>query len=223
MRFKTSHNIFHVILSALPLLCLGQQRFTPLGQPAAPVPTESSPFLPTLAPEVSSSNNISSTTSSSSSSASPPVPTQPIGIVSLLSTTITNGTIINPNSNNITSSVETRTREEVPSTSSNAYVTADTLTEPPASSDHFVQFNVCSSNPCQNGAVCHNLGENNFTCDCKRGFSGHVCGQQYNACNSNPCRNNSTCTTTPPSELYACDCPRGYTGNVRLILTLTTI
>ena len=32
----------------------------------------------------------------------------------------------------------------------------------------------CASNPCQNGAICHDY-VNSYTCECKSGFSGTNC------------------------------------------------
>lgn len=224
MRFKTSQHSLQldvIFLHSLLLLvlvavaCSAQQRFTPLGTTVGPVSTESNVQILSTTSTVPSSSITSSQTNNqsivlSTSTSAAPVATQPIGIVSLLSTTSASPISSNNNAPNSSSTIasssstaEARTasrQEEVASTSSAAYVTADTLTELASNNNDHLIFNICSSNPCQNGAECHNVGDTNFTCECTQGFLGPLCDQLYSSCTPNPCTNNGNCVSFQPPK-----------------------
>ena len=85
-----------------------------------------------------------------------------------------------------------------------------------------VDVNECRSNPCQNGATCHDSSDASvvfvhfdaYTCSCQRGFTGGLCdynvisefasecqvreggncGIDVDECQSSPCSNQATCT-----------------------------
>ncbi|XP_045183479.2 scavenger receptor cysteine-rich type 1 protein M130-like [Mercenaria mercenaria] len=69
--------------------------------------------------------------------------------------------------------------------------------------------NECASNPCQNGATCHNL-QNRYTCTCSFGWTGTHCNIDVNECASNPCQNGATCHNL--QNRYTCTCSFGWTG-----------
>ena len=77
-------------------------------------------------------------------------------------------------------------------------------------------INECSSQPCQNGATCHD-GINRFTCTCVDGYTGVLCGHQT-ACVSLPCQNGGSCSEDGIGT-FNCSCVGGYTG----LLCQTTI
>lgn len=50
----------------------------------------------------------------------------------------------------------------------------------------------CESNPCQNGATCHDLIGMYF-CECPPGFNGTDCEVDVDECASEPCQNDALC------------------------------
>ena len=70
--------------------------------------------------------------------------------------------------------------------------------------------NMCSSNPCQNGATCVE-GTGPYTCKCPTGFTGSTCSQKVSMCSSNPCQNGATCVEGINS--YTCTCAKGFFGS----------
>ncbi|KAK3084002.1 hypothetical protein FSP39_006530 [Pinctada imbricata] len=68
-------------------------------------------------------------------------------------------------------------------------------------------INECSSNPCQNGATCHDH-INRYGCTCLAGFIGYNCDTDINECDSNPCLNGATCNNL--INEYTCTCIPGY-------------
>ncbi|KAF7247106.1 Fibropellin-1, partial [Varanus komodoensis] len=67
----------------------------------------------------------------------------------------------------------------------------------------------CSSQPCQNEAVCHNHNSGYF-CECTAGYIGHDCETDVNECFSRPCQNGGTCTDMPNDVI--CTCSPMFTG-----------
>ena len=65
----------------------------------------------------------------------------------------------------------------------------------------------CSSNLCQNGGSCNDLGCD-YSCSCPAGYYGSHC--EFTPCTSNPCQNGGTCA--PINDSYSCSCPAGYYG-----------
>jgi len=66
----------------------------------------------------------------------------------------------------------------------------------------------CSSNPCQNGAVCTE-GVNSYECACPDGWIGTNC-QEIDDCFSKPCQNDGICNDGVNS--YTCACAKGWIG-----------
>ncbi|KAK9411346.1 FAT4: FAT atypical cadherin 4 [Crotalus adamanteus] len=54
----------------------------------------------------------------------------------------------------------------------------------------------CSSQPCQNEAVCHN-NPSGYSCACPPGFLGPDCETDINECFSGPCQNGGICHDRP--------------------------
>ncbi|KAM9385782.1 protein crumbs homolog 1 [Pholidichthys leucotaenia] len=75
--------------------------------------------------------------------------------------------------------------------------------KPPPTADH------CSSNPCQNQAICRIRGDG-YSCFCVPGFQGAHCQIDVNECASQPCRNGATCVDQVGR--FSCLCPPGFTG-----------
>ncbi|XP_052776199.1 sushi, von Willebrand factor type A, EGF and pentraxin domain-containing protein 1-like isoform X1 [Mya arenaria] len=74
-----------------------------------------------------------------------------------------------------------------------------------------IDFNVCISQPCLNGATCKaGLFGATFECDCAPGFSGVFCDQETDECSAAPCLNGGTCQDEKGD--YKCLCAPGYTG-----------
>ena len=65
----------------------------------------------------------------------------------------------------------------------------------------------CSSNPCQNGGSCNDLGCD-YSCSCPAGYYGMHC--EFTPCTSNPCQNGGACAHI--NGAYSCLCPPGYSG-----------
>ena len=63
---------------------------------------------------------------------------------------------------------------------------------------------VCTSSPCKNNGVCHDLGGRNFKCMCKSGYTGSLCEHIIDFCLSNPCMNGGRCV--PHVNGYNCIC-----------------
>jgi len=63
----------------------------------------------------------------------------------------------------------------------------------------------CLEYPCNNGGECVDLGDAEFTCQCKPGFTGKTCEVMIDSCESNPCQNGGRCL--PHAGGYTCACP----------------
>ena len=50
----------------------------------------------------------------------------------------------------------------------------------------------CMSDPCQNGATCHDQ-QTDYRCACVPGFTGINCETEVDECDPNPCLNGGTC------------------------------
>ena len=53
----------------------------------------------------------------------------------------------------------------------------------------------CSTDPCQNGAVCSTPNVNSYECACVAGYEGDDCETDINECSPDPCENGATCST----------------------------
>ncbi|XP_061425508.1 protein delta homolog 2-like isoform X2 [Lethenteron reissneri] len=68
----------------------------------------------------------------------------------------------------------------------------------------------CDSQPCQRGARCVEISQDDFRCNCPRGYTGKVCEIDIDECSPNPCQNGGRCIDGSAS--YTCDCAQGFTG-----------
>ncbi|KAM4697938.1 uncharacterized protein WCC33_013561 [Rhinophrynus dorsalis] len=67
----------------------------------------------------------------------------------------------------------------------------------------------CSSNPCQNGGLCVELGiKKTYRCECPPAWQGEHCATDIDECLSDPCPAQSSCTNTRGS--FSCRCPLGF-------------
>lgn len=55
-----------------------------------------------------------------------------------------------------------------------------------------VEIDECESNPCRNGATCHDLIAM-YSCECLPGFDGINCEVDLDECASQPCQNKAVC------------------------------
>ena len=71
--------------------------------------------------------------------------------------------------------------------------------------------NVCSSQPCQNGGTCQQIGSG-YVCNCVYPYSGTLCQNcpVTNPCSSFPCQNGGTCQQVGTG--YVCNCVFPYSG-----------
>uniref|UniRef100_A0A8D2LRZ6 Neurogenic locus notch homolog protein 1 n=1 Tax=Varanus komodoensis TaxID=61221 RepID=A0A8D2LRZ6_VARKO len=67
----------------------------------------------------------------------------------------------------------------------------------------------CASSPCLHNGNCVDK-INEFTCECPRGFTGHLCQHDMDECASTPCKNGARCVDGPDS--YTCECTEGFSG-----------
>ena len=100
-----------------------------------------------------------------------------------------------------------------------------------------LNYTPCEVNPCENEGVCTSTvrmseGEletaesasfiftapklrHEFTCNCKRGFSGRNCQLRQDPCTPTPCRNGGSCSrqdVSGGSTEFRCSCPPGFQG-----------
>ena len=74
---------------------------------------------------------------------------------------------------------------------------------------------LCATKPCANGASCESVGQNDFMCNCAKGWAGRFCSEPVgsSACDTNPCQNGGQCSPSPDlSSGYRCICPNGRNG-----------
>ena len=76
-----------------------------------------------------------------------------------------------------------------------------------------VDIDECTSNPCQNGALCYQ-GDNSFTCDCLDGWTGELCDAEVQLCWywQQDCDVNAKCTYMGPGK-HTCECRAGWRGD----------
>ena len=71
----------------------------------------------------------------------------------------------------------------------------------------------CTSNPCQNNAVCHSYTDyTDYQCDCTAGFTGRNCETSLSKCNPNPCKNGAQCTDLNDFSGFICTCEQNWFG-----------
>ena len=63
---------------------------------------------------------------------------------------------------------------------------------------------VCRNLPCKNGGDCQDLGNSQFQCLCRDGFSGDLCENTVDQCVTNPCANGGRCLSWPGG--FTCVC-----------------
>ena len=69
--------------------------------------------------------------------------------------------------------------------------------------------NPCQPNPCLNGALCFEAGQDAL-CVCQDGYDGYLCEIDIDECQSDPCQNGGTCVDRVDS--YVCRCLPGFSG-----------
>ncbi|XP_060553133.1 fibropellin-1-like [Ruditapes philippinarum] len=69
-------------------------------------------------------------------------------------------------------------------------------------------FEVCATNPCNNGGVCE-ATSNGYNCTCLPGWTGTNCTTNIDECSSNPCRYGECHDEV---NNYRCTCYPGFTG-----------
>lgn len=71
----------------------------------------------------------------------------------------------------------------------------------------------CASSPCQFGAVCHDLPNLDYRCECPAGFTGKNCQNAPDVCASAPCgtSDGNVCHVLAPESglSYYCTCFSG--------------
>ena len=77
------------------------------------------------------------------------------------------------------------------------------------------QSRSCHSSPCLNGASCIDGLNGAFTCLCKRGYRGQVCGEG-GPCEEHTCENGGVCHET--TDGVTCVCPPGFKGALFALL-----
>nr|CAD2177375.1 unnamed protein product [Meloidogyne enterolobii] len=66
----------------------------------------------------------------------------------------------------------------------------------------------CTKNsPCQNGGICQNNAEGNYTCKCIPGFGGRNCERKLTKCEEEPCYNGAKCIPSFSYPGFRCLCP----------------
>ncbi|KAK0403298.1 hypothetical protein QR680_016845 [Steinernema hermaphroditum] len=68
----------------------------------------------------------------------------------------------------------------------------------------------CSVNPCENQSECLDLSESSFSCQCRDGFEGLLCGVPIDNCVGNACQHGALCISNGTS--YSCECATGFEG-----------
>ncbi|XP_006741893.1 protocadherin Fat 1 [Leptonychotes weddellii] len=68
----------------------------------------------------------------------------------------------------------------------------------------------CSSDPCQNGGICHPSPPGGYYCKCSALYIGTYCELSVNPCSSNPCLYGGTCIVDNGD--FLCQCRGLYTG-----------
>ena len=95
-----------------------------------------------------------------------------------------------------------------------------------------LNYTPCQENPCENDGVCTStvrmsleletvesasliftapVLRHEFSCSCKRGFSGRKCELRQDPCTPTPCRNGGSCSRSQDSD-FRCSCPPGFQG-----------
>uniref|UniRef100_A0A0A1WPP1 Fat-like cadherin-related tumor suppressor homolog n=1 Tax=Zeugodacus cucurbitae TaxID=28588 RepID=A0A0A1WPP1_ZEUCU len=74
-----------------------------------------------------------------------------------------------------------------------------------------VQLGICGAQPCLNGGICIDLGENKFKCTCHARFTGQMCEVDMDPCASAPCLFGGRCEVHEYGN-YSCVCPLHLSG-----------
>jgi hypothetical protein len=74
------------------------------------------------------------------------------------------------------------------------------------------QANLCSPNPCSNGAHCVDR-ISDYECLCTPGFAGPTCTEDVDECSSDPCCGRGTISCVDGHDSYSCECASGYSGD----------
>ena len=79
-------------------------------------------------------------------------------------------------------------------------------------SDNLCEPGPCFPNPCQNGGICHDMG-NSSVCECLPGWGGRQCAAHLDHCATSPCLFGGTCVPSGlQNESFVCLCPSGRAG-----------
>ena len=67
----------------------------------------------------------------------------------------------------------------------------------------------CLSHPCMNNGQCVD-GIDDFTCQCRDGWTGDLCDEDIDECKNHSCKHDSKCINKVAH--YMCECRNGFTG-----------
>jgi len=85
----------------------------------------------------------------------------------------------------------------------------------------YFAVNECLSSPCSSPGTlaCVQL-VNDYRCDCKPGYGGHLCEKKVDLCHNSPCQNGGVCSVKSVGsgknrkDVRICSCPAGFHGEL---------
>ena len=61
-------------------------------------------------------------------------------------------------------------------------------------------------------------GDQSYSCNCDRQYTGTFCETKLDPCHSNPCKNRALCILSSATQQgYQCYCKHSFSGNVRFL------